>query len=74
MTISAHYGEMLCDEPVIQSKCWTQPTKGDELFHDTPYSCTAANNVKTMQIYAETIKYPPYSRDLYLPAFHLFGP
>ena len=70
---NAWYSEMLTDrlKPAIQSKCQGLLSKGVVLLHDNACQHTAE---MLQKLKFEVMAHPPYSSDLALSDYHLFGP
>ena len=74
---SAQYSEMLTDrlKPAIQSKHQEPLSKGVVLLHDNTHPHTAAYTAEMLwKLKFEVMAHPPYSPDLALSDYHLFGP
>ena len=74
---SARYSEMLTDrpKPAIRSKSRGLLSKGAMLLHDNARPHTAVHTAETLRkLKFEVMARPPYSPDLALSNYHLFGP
>jgi histone-lysine N-methyltransferase SETMAR len=76
---SARYSDMLVNEmkPAIRSKCRGLLSKRVLLLHDNarPHTAAHTRTVDTLRaLKLEVLKHPPYSPDLALSDFYLFGP
>ena len=74
---SAWYSDMLTDrlKPAIRSKRGGLLSKGVVLLHDNARPHIATHTAETLRkLKFEIMTHPPYSPDLALSDYHLFGP